>query len=136
MSLRNITAATDIDKTASAARPLFRFQLTGLPIFVVFVHLKSGSETIATEEIDAALKEMNTVLTDQRPTLWVGDFNRAVPEGLTLKYQGGGQAKWPLDRVYVSNWDSKKGSVKVRCRSVNIYDHHHEGLEIDVEYKY
>ncbi|MES2355041.1 MAG: hypothetical protein V4568_11715 [Pseudomonadota bacterium] len=136
MSLRNVTEATDIDTTAQSTRPLFKFQLTGLPsVNVVFVHLKSGNKKIADEEIVGAVNEMNKIQNEGKPTLWVGDFNRAEAKDLTLIYNGGGQANWYLDRVYVSNWD-KKNKCDVKCVSRNIFDHHHEGLEIDVEYKY
>lgn len=131
---RSIVAIKDLDATASAVRPLVSFQLKEPNIRVVFVHLKSGSQALAEKELTTAKESIEKIQVHNQPTLWVGDFNRALvgQSGFTPLFKGGGQAAWYLDRVYVSHW--KKGSEPTaKGLAVNTADHGHEGLVIEFQ---
>src|SRR4051812_19150829 len=51
---RIFSSPTDLDVTVETVRPIVAFQLKGLGIWVVFVHLKSASEKFATEALALA----------------------------------------------------------------------------------
>lgn len=138
---RVITAAKDVDSRLEAVRPLLTFQITSPNIRVVFFHLKSGSEKLASEELRQAVKGLTTlyVLGTNAPILWVGDFNRAADDAISAEFgkvtsiiQGGGYSGWYLDRVLVTgDW----GHLAVEATKVSnaATDHDHIGIEITIE---
>ena len=135
---RTVTAIKDIDHSLEAVRPLLLFQLVG-GVHVVFFHLKSGSETLASKELEQAAKGVASVMDTRHPILWVGDYNRAVDDGIvrqfggfTTVYKGGGYSEWYLDRVGISgNWG--KLGVTVERVTTSALDHGHVGLRIVIE---
>lgn len=130
---RIISDVTDIDVTAQEVRPMATFT-TKDNIRVVFVHLKSGNEQLATDALTVAVLAVQKM--DQfgvkRPILWIGDFNRAKGSvmdtvGAKPVFQGGGQAWWDLDRAYVSG-DWSKYKFEASTPSTAGADHGHAAI--------
>lgn len=111
-SQRVISEVKDLDLTAEQVRPLATFTTTVDGIRVVFVHLKSGNASAATNAlnaaVDAVIKSTQFGYQKYQKILWIGDFNRADDSNLKkacnaqLLHAGGGQALWDLDRAYTS----------------------------------
>ncbi|MBP0020387.1 MAG: hypothetical protein J7647_22890 [Cyanobacteria bacterium SBLK] len=125
----------DLDKLSQGVRPIPSFTTRGDNVRVVFVHLKSGNAAAATKSLNKAIETLTNEPTynPNQPVIWVGDFNRADDTEL-LKLNGakmlisdGGQAKWYLDRLYVSgNWTGIQHSSKIVSISS---DNAHAGIE-------
>ncbi|KVQ17432.1 hypothetical protein [Burkholderia ubonensis] len=138
---RIITEVTDLDILAQQVRPLATFT-TRDNVRVVFVHLKSGNVTYATQALNAAV---NAII-DQRQfgyqsmqkTLWIGDFNRADDSelkrrcGAQVLFAGGGYYEWDLDRVYASG-DWRGYGCTVETKSFAGADHNHVGIGIAID---
>jgi hypothetical protein len=139
-SARVITDAKDLDTTVGAVRPLVSFQVTNPNFRVVFFHLKSGSERVASEELKKAVGGLNTLydLKFQTPILWVGDFNRAVDDEIAAKFgevttifEGGGYAGWHLDRVLTTgDWRPLVATAEEVTKAA--LDHNHKGIAITI----
>lgn len=132
---RLLTSAKDVSPTAKSTRPLLRTTLGDVEIF--FVHLKSASVTLATDEAKQAVNSVDSQSYPTKKRLWLGDFNRAADTvlttlGLKEAYKGGGQANWDLDRVYVSgSWASDELPV-ITVETTAAGDHGHVGLAIEL----
>lgn len=131
-SVRQLNGITDLDVTAEQVRPVVTF-LTRDQVRVVFVHLKSGNERVATQALTSAIVALKAKckFTAEVPTLWIGDFNRAddaVLLGLGAKvvFAGGGYSSWDLDRAYVSGSWRQDYMVTPITRSA--LDHNHAGI--------
>lgn len=137
---RTITGVKDLDATAQQVRPMVTFATVDDTIRVVFVHLKSGNEAVATDALSSAIKQVQTVTNNnpQTPILWIGDFNRADETELvqqlnaTSVFSGGGQAGWNLDRAYVTG-DWSKYQLGVETPSVAGADHDHTAIAFNYE---
>lgn len=134
---RTIISPKDIDSLCKTVRPMVTFTIKGSSVRVVFVHLKSGSQKFASDALNLASEEvqiLNSFKADT-PVLWIGDFNRADPGILRNTFgnakclhEGGGHAKWNLDRVYITGRWSSEPTVKLA--SVSTADHGHQGLSV------
>ena len=135
--LRVITDVFDLDLTLQQVRPMVTFQLAREGIRIVFVHLKSGNERVATLALRAAATRLTSEprfkYQQKQPTLWIGDFNRAddkyLVEELNAKciFAGGGFSDWKLDRIYISG-DWKNFDVEVTEATRAAGDHNHIGM--------
>ncbi len=136
---RTIINPTDIDTLCGTVRPIVTFKLRGSPVRVVFMHLKSGNEKFASEALTIAAEEVRNLIqysAPNTPVLWIGDFNRATPGTLNnifndakCLHEGGGHAKWNLDRVYITGgW---KSQPKVSVVSTSTADHGHQGVSVE-----
>src|SRR6266849_7899096 len=73
---RIFSSPTDLDVSVETVRPMVAFQLTGLNIWVVFFHLKSGNQKFATEALTLAASSLKKKFYGKTvpPVLWIGDF--------------------------------------------------------------
>jgi hypothetical protein len=127
---RIASSPSDIDRTYSSTRPIVTFTTAHLKpetIRVVFVHLKSADDRMANNELALAIRSIARF--PSLPTLWIGDFNRASDALMGfahLLYQGGGAARWNLDRAYASgDWASHDITAKNEATSS---DNLHEAI--------
>lgn len=137
---RPISAVRDVDITAKTVRPIVTFtttQKSNVGIRVVFMHLKSGSEPLATDALKLAVTGVIKREAEEpkpRPILWIGDFNRAAEDvipGATPLWIGGGHSWWPLDRAYVTgDWSGLRREVSVVTFAP--FDHNHTGLGVEI----
>lgn len=134
---RIVTKPYDLDGTLQEVRPMVCFQVTGINVMVVFVHLKSGDVNYATSALENAVAQYLKVINGNTsvPTLWIGDYNRAVIDPLTavfdtakVLFKGGGVAKWSLDRAIITgSW----GKIKVITKEVSRSgDNQHVGIRV------
>lgn len=138
--MRLISEVKDLDLTAREVRPILTFQITGINVRVVFSHLKSGNEQFATDALGTAISNYLKVVQDNKklPTLWIGDFNRALIDELAAEFKdctelikGGGIAKWNLDRAYCTgDWSKLKCNVKKASVSG---DNQHIGIVVNID---
>ncbi|KWE50636.1 hypothetical protein WL76_19695 [Burkholderia ubonensis] len=138
---RIITEVTDLDVLAQQVRPLATFT-TRDNVRVVFVHLKSGNVTYATNALNAAVSAIvdkgQFGYQSTQKTLWIGDFNRANDSELVRRcgaqalYAGGGYYEWDLDRVYASG-DWRGYNCTVETKSFAGADHNHVGIGIAID---
>lgn len=124
----------DLDNTAQTVRPIITFT-TKDGIRVVFMHLKSGSERYATDALALAVEawEEERQFKPEIPTLWIGDFNRALDDVLPeaqLIYAGGGQSHWDLDRAYITG-DWSAFDIHASNPSTAGADHGHVAIEVE-----
>ena len=135
---RTIINPKDLDTLCETVRPMVTFTLRSSPVRVVFVHLKSASEKLATEAFKLAAKEVEKLSgsLSTSPVIWIGDFNRAdsilgdVCDNTKCLHAGGGYSKWDLDRVYISGkWKSEPA---VDVVSTSSSDHGHQGLSVEL----
>lgn len=135
----------DHDVTREQVRPVLSLPLTktrvgGSPIKIIFVHLKSANVRQANDALSRAAWNMSgNDRFGQQPILWIGDFNRASPQipigqynqSARLLFAGGGQSKWPLDRVYYSgDWGQMPPGYKIVTQAGA--DHGHLGIHIRI----
>ena len=87
--MRLISEVKDLDLTAREVRPILTFQISGINVRVVFSHLKSGNEKFATDALGTAISNYLKVVQDNKklPTLWIGDFNRALIDKLEDEFK-------------------------------------------------
>lgn len=133
--LRLITEVSDLDVTAQTVRPLLTFTVVEDRIRVVFVHLKSANAKAATEALKLAVAAVEKRDRIERPTLWIGDFNRAdedvIPDATAL-FVGGGQSWWDLDRAYITgDWSGFKRTVSIPATAGA--DHNHAAIAVEIE---
>ncbi len=134
---RLISSPIDLDRTSQHVRPIISFKIVGTNIRIVFVHLKSGNAPAATNGLQNAVSSQNIQedMGSNKPILWIGDFNRAgydkqLFSSAQLLYEGGGQSKWYLDRVYATGrWQGFTVTVQKVTES---NDHRHVGLGIEI----
>lgn len=106
---RLCTYITDLDIMYASCRPILAFNLRHrYSIWVVFMHLKSASQRLADESLQAAVTTLYSNYPIRGSTvIWIGDFNRAsidLPD-TWRQYRGGGQSHWYLDRaVFTGVW--------------------------------
>ncbi|WP_431822697.1 hypothetical protein [Burkholderia sp. F1] len=139
---RVITGVTDLDVLAQQVRPLATFTIRGDDIRVVFVHLKSGNVTYATDALNAAVSAIvdkgQFGYQSTQKTLWIGDFNRANDSelirrcGVKVLFAGGGYSDWDLDRVYASG-DWRGYACTAKKKSYAGADNNHAGIEISID---
>jgi len=114
------------------------FQLTGLNIWVVFFHLKSGNQKFATEALTLAASSLKKKFYGKTvpPVLWIGDFNRADVGALQefdnfqVLLRGGGQSQWDLDGAIITGSWTKEVSAEEASKSS---DHGHIGIKVTIE---
>ncbi len=138
--MRLISEVKDLDLTAREVRPILTFQISGINVRVVFSHLKSGNEKFATDALGTAIASYINLIENKRslPTLWIGDFNRALVYNLKEEFkdckdliEGGGIALWNLDRAYsTGDWSKLKCNVKKGSVSG---DNQHIGIVVNIE---
>jgi hypothetical protein len=135
---RIITEPKDLDGTCREVRPMILFKLTTEKVWVVFVHLKSGSAKYATDALATAIKNLTGAfgVSEKDPIAWIGDFNRADDEmlgaisGFQVIQSGGGQAGWNLDRVMITGDWSKNGITTSVATTSG--DHGHIGISVSI----
>ncbi|MEM9101379.1 MAG: hypothetical protein AAGB12_03580 [Pseudomonadota bacterium] len=130
---RVINAVNDLDVNVQTVRPIIKFSITHLALNVVFVHLKSANKNQASEAINIAVTHVKSYYS-HKPILWIGDFNRLDTDagplrhlaGFEILYEGGGQARWNLDRAYLTGtWGYQP---KVQVGTVAAGDNGHVGI--------
>jgi len=134
---REIVGPKDSDLTAQTVRPIVSFTVKGQAFRVIFVHLKSGDASQANAALKASVANLATLqIPNATPILWIGDFNRADSlsnffESAKCIVSGGGEAKWPLDRVYTTGtWPA---TMTVQAEQVSrAGDNGHAGYAITV----
>jgi hypothetical protein len=136
----------DLDVLKSTVRPIITLTLKvtidSRTVRIVFVHLKSASKTQADEALAIAAKELESeVKSRDDPILWIGDFNRAAePPNLgnftdsrSEVFSSGGQAKWNLDRAYITGKWGGNDPVATQVTKSGA-DHDHAGFVVDISY--
>jgi hypothetical protein len=134
---RIFSSPTDLDVTVESVRPMVAFQLKGLGIWVVFVHLKSASEKYATEALELAAGKLKVKFGGKTdiPVLWIGDFNRAdvsvlkAFDNFQVLQRGGGQSKWDLDGAIITGSWTAEAIAEVMSTSS---DHGHIGIKVAI----
>ena len=138
---RVVTAVKDLDVTAQEVRPIVTFQIVATKIMVVFFHFKSGNEGMATSALQNAVIQYLKLTGNKTdvPTLWIGDYNRALLDPLNAVFKnvnvlisGGGIAKWSLDKAVITGtWGDTKVAAKEVSRSG---DNQHIGISVSFSY--